>query len=238
MRPLCYHRSVTAKRNPTRSVLVSWFAVAMLASCGVPAAHADSWPGPQIAEVFSHDRHCFVRVIPGGNLAATFGFAGSQTGENATAEFYRRAPDRSYRLLAEVGLQNPVAPVAFFVSNGCRLATLDNWHNVGYGKVVSLYDAAGKLVLAYELADLFSALEVSHFSRSESSIHWHDGPAYVNTDDKTLLVTVKPGGDFSFAFDTGQFKYCEYEDPEHVARYRCRTAGEPRQWLPHASMPF
>jgi hypothetical protein len=216
---------------------VAGLAAAMLALCGVPA-HADDWPGPQIAEEFSRDRNCFVRVIPADDLGATYGFAGAKAGKNATAEFYRRAPDRSYRLVAEATLQNPVAPISFFVSNGCQLATLDNWHNVGYGKVVALYDAAGKLVRAHELAELFSAAEVSRLTHSVSSIHWHDGPAYVNSGDKTLLVTVKPGGDLSFAFDTGQFKYCEYEDPEKGARYRCRTAGEPRRWLPNTSMPF
>ena len=226
------------KRNPAS--LAVWIGVAMLALPGLPAAHADDWPGPQVAEVFSHDRNCFVRVIPGDNLAATYGFAGAKAGQNATAEFYRRAPDRSYRLVAEAALQNPIAPTSFFVSNRCQLATVDNWHNVGYGKVIALYDAAGNLVRAYELADLFSAPEVNEFSRSMSSVYWHDGPAYVNTDDQTLLVSVraKEGATLSFAFETGRFKYCEYEDAEHVAGYRCRTAGEPRQWLPHASMPF
>lgn len=230
---------MTAKRNPKGAGPALWIGAAILVLLpGLPAAHADSWAGPYIAEVFSHDRNCFVRVIPGDNLGATFGFAGAKAGKNATAEFHRRGPDRSYRLVAEATLQNPIAPVSFFVSNRCQLATLDNWHNVGYGKVVAVYDAAGKLVRAYELADLFSAPEVGEFSHSISSIHWHQGPAYVNTDDQTLLVTVKASGTLSLAFDTGQFKYCEYEDPEQAASYRCRTAGEPRQWLPHARMPF
>jgi hypothetical protein len=49
----------------------------------------------------------------------------------------------SYKPLKEIELVNPVAPVEFFVSNDRYLATLDNWHNRGYGKVVAFYSPDG-----------------------------------------------------------------------------------------------
>jgi len=118
-----------------------------------------------------------VRVIPGESLGDTIGFAGAKNGRYATDEFYRRGHDRSYSLVTQVDLLNPMAPVEFFVSNDGHLATLDNWHNLGYGKVVSLYGSRGELVRSYELSDLFQADELKEFSQSVSSIHWRTGPA-------------------------------------------------------------
>jgi hypothetical protein len=173
------------------------------------AARADSWAGPVTREVFSQSREYFVRVVPGESLGDTVGFASARKGRYARAELYRRGEDRSYRLAAETTLLNPVAPVEFFVSDAGQLATLDNWHNTGYGKVAAFYDPAGRLLRAYELRELFAAAEVEKFPHSVSSIRWRKGPAYVRPDQKTLLVTVRPGADFVFALDSGGYRYCE-----------------------------
>ena len=185
------------------------------------AARADDWPGPQIREVFSESRDYFVRVVPGRSIGDSFGFRGMQKGPWAEAEFYRREPDRSYRLVAEATLKNPMAPADFFVSNDGYLATVDNWHNVGYGKVVTLYDRVGKLVRAYDLADLFPAADIKAFPRTPSSIEWRAGPAFVRGDQRTLLISAH-GGDFVFALDSGEYKFCEYQEKS----YRCRSSAE------------
>src|SRR5579872_5074383 len=101
----------------------------------VPQAQADDWPAPVIREVFSPSRAYFVRVIPGKSFGDTVGFKSAGKGPFATAEFYRRESDRSYRLAAAVSLLNPVAPADFFATDNGFLITLDNWHNMGYGKV-------------------------------------------------------------------------------------------------------
>ena len=111
-------------------------------------AHADSWAAPQVTEVFSASRDHFVRVTPGKALGDVVGFGGAAKRPYAAAEFYARQPDRSYRLSGTAPLLHPVAPVRFFVSNDGRLATVDNWHNLGFGKVVAIYDPAGRLVKA------------------------------------------------------------------------------------------
>jgi hypothetical protein len=201
----------------------------LLAAAG---AGADDWPAPRVKEVFSESREYFVRVLPGESVGDTFGFGGEKKGRYALAEFYRRAADRSYRLIAEATLLNPVAPVDFFVADSGHLAALDNWHNVGYGKVVSIYSSRGALIQSYELRDLFQPDEIESFPHSVSSIHWRDGPAYVRPDQKTLLITLKAGGDFLFGLESGQFKYCEYRDKV----YRCRTANQPRQWMPNSAV--
>jgi len=75
-----------------------------------------------------------------------------------------------YGLGATVTLLNPVAPVEFFVSDQGYLITLDNWHNMGYGKVLALYGPDGAPIKSYELKDLFSEEEISRFEHSVSSI--------------------------------------------------------------------
>jgi hypothetical protein len=197
-------------------------------------ARADSWAAATTKEAFSRSREYFVRVVPGESLGDTFGFAGAKKGRYASAEFYRRAADRSYRLVAEVSLLNPVAPVEYFVSDEGHLATVDNWHNVGYGKVVSIYDAAGKLVRAYDLGDLFEPREVESFPHSVSSIHWRKGPLYVRQDQTTLLITVRSGVDFLFGLQSGEYKYCEFQKDSP----RCRNANQPRRWMTNNAAPL
>ena len=98
-----------------RHVLFKNFLLGTLLSVTTLAVRADDWPGPQTKEVFSASREYFVRVIPGESLGDTFGFVREKKGKYAAAEFYRRHQDRSYRLVAEAVLLNPVAPVEFFV---------------------------------------------------------------------------------------------------------------------------
>lgn len=193
------------------------------------AARADSWPGPVVDEVFSASRDHFVRVVPGESLGDTVGFAGAKKGKYATAEFYRREADRSYKLTGTATLLNPIAPVAFFVSNDGRLATIDNWHNRGYGTVVAIYGADGKVVKAYTLADLFSEKEIEAFPHSVSSIQWHDGPVYINEDQRTLYLMVRSGDDFVFGFESGRYAFCETRD----GQYRCRDSNAERTWRPY-----
>jgi hypothetical protein len=215
-----------------RSLSFKFFLLATLLS--VTEVRGDDWAGPQTKEAFSASREYFVRITPGESLGDTVGFAGQKKGKYAAAEFYRRQQDRSYRLVAETVLLHPVAPVEFFVSNEGRLATIDNWHNLGYGKVVSIHDSLGKVVRSYELSDLFQGREIDAFVRSVSSIHWRNGPAYIRPDQKTLLITIKSGGDLLFGLETGRFKYCEY----HEQIYRCRNTNQPREWLPDSKMPL
>jgi len=203
---------------------------AFVCSSASPAG-ADSWAAPQVQEVFSASRDHFVRVTPGNSLGDTLGFAGAPKGAHATAEFYQRQGDRSYRLTQTARLLNPVAPVDFFVSNDGLLATIDNWHNRGYGSVVAIYNAQGKLVKAYTLDDLFSAAEIAGFSHSVSSRHWHAGPVYINQGQRTLYMMVESGRDLVIGLETGRFAFCE----THEGKYVCRDSNVERRWLPYSA---
>ena len=205
--------------------------IAALAIAFAGAARADDWAGPQVREVFSASRNYFVRVIPGTAIGDTVGFAGAPKGPFATAEFYRREPDRSYRLTVTVPLLNPVAPVDYFVSDAGRLVTVDNWHNRGYGIVLALYDPAGKVVKAYALDELFAKAEIDSTPHSVSSRHWHDGPVYLNKDQRTMYMMIASGRDLILDLETGGFAYCETRS----GKYLCRNRNADRQWRPYAA---
>jgi hypothetical protein len=223
-------RTVSAARSLLPSI--KFFVTCTLALFVPLDAKADSWAAPRIRESFSESREYFVRVIPGESVGDVVGFASAKKGKYALGEFYRRGKDRSYKFIAETTLNNPVAPVEFFVSDGGRLVTVDNWHNLGYGKVVSIYDSNAKLVRQYELTDLFSPAEIHSFSHSVSSIQWRNGPVYIRQDQKTFLITVKSGADFLFGLETGKYQYCENQENT----YRCRHSDQPRQWMPNSRL--
>ena len=143
--------------------------ILLLSWLSATPAHADSWAMPQIRETFSASRDYFVRIVPGDNLRQVVGFGEPPSGKDAVAELYRRYPERSYRLMHVVTLLNPVAPVDAFVSDQGRLVTVDNWHNLGFGQVLSVYADDGRLVKSYALEDLFPKAEIDAFRGSRSS---------------------------------------------------------------------
>ena len=98
-------------------------AAAFTLALGGSPLDADDWSAPQRMEVFSENGLRFVRVLPGESIGETVGFSGGKTGRHATAEFYQREPDRSYRLVAEADLANPVAPVSVMLSNSGALSS-------------------------------------------------------------------------------------------------------------------
>ena len=191
------------------------------------AAWGDDWPAPQIHEAWSPSRDYFVRMIPGKGVGDTVGFRGAATGPAATAELYRRASDRSYRPAWTITLPNPVAPIDLFVTDRGYLATLDNWHNMGYGTVVAFYSPTGTRIRVYTLADLFSVAEIDAMPKSVSSIWWRKPGAYVRPDQQTLYVRVDEAGrELVFETETGAYQYCELR----AGTRQCRSTNEGRQW--------
>ena len=205
-------------------------AIVTAVACAViaaPSARADSWPAAAIKEVFSQSREWFVRVTPGVSVGETVGFAGSPKGKHASAEFYRRAPDRSYRLVKEITLRNPVAPVVFLVTDRGYLVTLDNWHNIGFGKAIASYAPDGRTVAAHELTDVFSTEEVARFRRSVSSIWWRTETIYVRDGQQSIYVALDDkGSELILEAETGAWQYCQRRGDTH----QCRTANTSRIW--------
>lgn len=197
--------------------------LALLVAGAAGPLWADSWPGPRVMNVFSDNGRFFVRILPGSDIGATVGFAGAKRGAAATAEFYARQADRSYRLTAEVALLNPVAPVDALVSNLGYMITFDNWHNLGYGKVVAIYRPDGTNVASYELEQLHKSENVAKITRSVSSRYWRCAPRHFVDPDGQSLVYVREslGGYFVFDLAPGTFRHTPGKNPE------CNQSGGP-----------
>ncbi|MDP3089931.1 MAG: hypothetical protein Q8N04_04595 [Nitrospira sp.] len=174
-------------------------------------ASADEWPAPVPLHALSDNGQYLVRVVPGESLGDTFGFAESKKGAYARGEFYQKQPDRSYQLIADVPLQNPVAPAHILVSNLGYMGTFDNWHNAGYGKVVAIYRANGQLVRAYELEGLYSSEQIESIPRSVSSRGWlSPNYGFLNPGDQGEIYAYDfSGGLPMFDLTTGNHEYCE-----------------------------
>jgi hypothetical protein len=126
-------------------------------------------------------------------------------------------------------LLNPVAPVEFFVTDNGVLITLDNWHNMGYGKVVVFYTPDGKPIRAYELSDLFTKSEIEGFSHSVSSIRWRENPgAYIRPGGETLNVTADAKGAGLIFQLNGAYQYCG----TRAGKFLCRETNQGRTWRP------
>lgn len=170
---------------------------------------ADDWPAATVRTVFSASGRYFVRILPGESIGDTFGFAGARKGPYARGEFYERQPDRSYKLVADVALENPVSPADALVTDSGYLVALDNWHNFGYGKVVAIYRADGTLVRAFTAEQLYSAEQLQNIPVSASSRWWRCAPqGFVDPDRQTTVyVTEYSGGTFTFNVREGTFEY-------------------------------
>ncbi|RPH81541.1 MAG: hypothetical protein EHM80_02030 [Nitrospiraceae bacterium] len=173
------------------------------------SAVADEWQAAKVQHVFSGNGLRFIRIVPGKGYSDTVGFKGSKTGAYARGEFYEKQSDRSYKLTADVALQNPVAPADALLSNHGYLVTFDNWHNAGYGKVVAIYRPNGELVRTYDLEALYSAKQLEAIPTSVSSRWWRCRPfGFVDPDEQTkVYVSEHSGGTFVFDFSRGAHEY-------------------------------
>jgi hypothetical protein len=171
--------------------------------------HADDWPAAKLTYAFSDNGTRFIRIIPGQSIGETFGFAGARKGPWAKGEMYERQPDRSYKLIADVQLRNPVAPVDSVISNSGAFLTLDNWHNMGYGEVVAIYNAKGALKRSYRLEELYRDDDIKKVRTSVSSRWWRCAPIGFTDPVKQTAVYVSEfrGGKFVFDLTTGEYSY-------------------------------
>ena len=196
-------------------------AIVVLWTCLVSVA-ADDWPAPSVHVVFSASGERFVRIIPGSSTGDVIGFSGAPKGPFARGEFYKRDPDRSYRLVADVVLKNPVGPTDAMLTNAGYLVTFDNWHNFGYGVVVGIYSPAGALVRGVSLEQLYPADRVSKIPTSVSSRWWRCAPhGFVDPATQTkIYVPEQFGGMFVFTLNDGSFEY-------HPGQAKCEPPAGP-----------
>jgi hypothetical protein len=176
--------------------------VAAVVLMHVVVVSADEWATPRVQTVFSANGQYFVRVIP-----ATVVSTGSGT---PRGEFYRRQPDRSYHLVADVALQNRVSPTYAIVNDDGYFVTFDEWSQMGIGQVIAFYGPSGTLIRAVRIEDLYTPDKLADLPQSVSSRWWRCGVYYTapsGANEEAFTVVEHFGGSFSLHPRTGTFDY-------------------------------
>jgi hypothetical protein len=171
----------------------------------VAVARADEWPAPVVRNVFSPNGQYFVRIIPG-----TTSNLGVKASTRARGEFYARRRDRSYGLVADVVLQNPVSPAYATVTNDGHLVTYDDWFTLGFAHAIVFYRPNGQLLRQYAIEDLYSADRLPDIPRSVSSRWWRCGVWYTPSNGNgqdSLSILDYSGGSFQLDPQRGTFTY-------------------------------
>ncbi|WP_457353428.1 hypothetical protein [Roseateles sp. P5_D6] len=184
------------------------YLLALLLCVAVCAAAADSWQAPEVSGHASPKGERVIRVIPGTDMGAVFGFAGAQRGHAAKARVYRLDASGNYKERQEVQLVNPISPVFAAIADSGELITLDNWHNMGIGpSVIVVYSPDGKVVRSLGLEDLYSPAELQKFRLSSSSVWWRCGSEpRLDARGPTLELMDALGATLEVHLKTGEVK--------------------------------
>jgi hypothetical protein len=102
-----------------------------------------------------------------------------------------------------------MAPVDALVTRHGYLVTFDNWHNLGYGKVLAVYSPGGKAVASYELEQLYPPERLAMITQSMSSRYWRCRTVgFVDPTEQTQLsIRETLDGEFVMTIATGAITY-------------------------------
>lgn len=140
------------------------------------SARADQWVTPTARTVVSPNQRLKAVITPA---------ADGKSGATATIG----AQDQSGTTFTLSARWMPVDVVLF--DDGSLLA-LDHWHQLGYGKVATLYERDGKIRWSKTLVELVGQAVVDHAQHSVSSIWWRKTPVEwsLAKDGKSGLITL------------------------------------------------
>jgi hypothetical protein len=170
-----------------------------------PALHADSWPLPVVVTVTSPSSNYIAQVFPGSRGYGGYADALTNRQDNASVILSVRLEHGITKVVWTGKLVNPAAPVEVYVSDAGYLVTMDNWHQVGHGSIVAIYDPKGHLLRHWTLEELFKPEERRQLSYSASSIWWHpSNKAHFGVGDETnTFVVPAVAKSFRFALTNG-----------------------------------
>lgn len=168
-------------------------------------AKSDKWPLPSVKFPVSSDGQYLAKIKPGTSVGDTVGFSGFAKGAFATAIIYKYDfGSDSYQKVSDFSLKNPVAPMDVLISRYGRVVTIDNWHNLGYGKVLVIYDVTGKVLVEKELSDFYSVDKLEKIPQTVSSKWWRCYSPALSEDEqsveivdfmqRTITISMRDGG--------------------------------------------
>ena len=153
------------------------------------ASHSDSWPPAKPISAIDTSGKYVLKTYPGDDLGSVWGFAGEKKGKNAKFEVYRfNQNTRSYDFLSEFISNNPISPVYVFISKYGNITTIDNWHNTGIGKVITIYTFRGTIKNSFTLKQIYNEKELKKIHESTSSLHWRCSEPFFNKLKDAVII--------------------------------------------------
>ena len=153
------------------------------------SSYSDSWVPAKPISVIDTTGKYVLKSYQGNNLGAVWGFAGEKKGENARFEVYRfNKNKRSFEFLSEFISNNPISPVYVFISKYGNITTIDNWHNMGVGKVITIYTFRGTIKNTFTLDQIYSDKEIKNITASTSSFHWRCSEPFFDEFEGKVIV--------------------------------------------------
>lgn len=114
------------------------------------------------------------------------------TQRSAIGHMERRREGR-WQTVWKMPLENEVSPVEALVSNDGDVATLDNWHSMGWGDdVVVIYSAEGDQLGKFGLDGFLPKGYIDALPHSVSSIHWRGDPRVDEAGRQLVIPVVVP----------------------------------------------
>jgi len=168
---------------------------------------ADSWMPPVSIAAVDNTGHFVAKTTVGKSMGDVYGFAGADAGEYAKVKLYAYNPVMdSYKKLSEFDLRNPISPVEVVLTDNGYIITLDNWHNMGIGEIVSVYSPDGKYKRGFSLSDFYSLDELNQIRESVSSKWWRCDLVFYDSFKGVIVIGDYTGGTVELNPYTGDFK--------------------------------
>jgi len=184
----------------------------LLTALVTSVATADDWASPVEVEVRSADGTFSARIVPG------------RRGSTA----HLTMPDGELRTFE---LRNEHAPVDVLLLDGGTLLAFDEWHSLGLGPVLTVYDNDGDVRLTRTLEQLMPGVDLDRISRSVSSRWWRKTPleSEVAPDPKpkTVLVTLWDENKLAIDIASGVGKVVSVDVPDDPDRLLNRAESMP-----------
>lgn len=178
--------------------------LAILVLTWTGAARADSWLPAKIETYTSTNGKWRLTVYPR-ELTSPLDYfqdkvddkpnAGGVPGDTQRSAMahMERLVDGRWQTVWKMPLANEVSPVEVVVSNDGEMATLDNWHSMGWGDdAVVIYSAMGEQLGKFGLGGFLPKGYIDALPHSVSSIHWRGEPRIDEANREILIPVVVP----------------------------------------------
>jgi hypothetical protein len=181
-------------KTTSRCLVLNGLLASVLGVLFPTVLHSDTWALPSVVTVSSPSSNYIAQVTPGSGGYGGYERAITNRASNASVSVSACPAPGIKNLVWSGKLINPAAPVEVYISDGGYLVTMDNWHSVGYGPVIAIYNPKGQLLRHWGLDELFTPEEQRQLRHSVSSIWWRTGKETFGRGTETNLLTVPAKG--------------------------------------------